>query len=466
LRHFQVAVIGGGPGGYEAAIRLNQYGIDCVVVEKARLGGVCLNWGCIPTKALVRSSELWREISEAESFGLAATRGKLEYRNVFARKNEVVEKLVSGIEYLFDKRKIRVLKTSALSLDKQDGKFLVGLETEEDICADYVIIATGSLPKELPSVKIDEQDILSSTGILQLEELPHSLAVIGGGVVGCEFASIFADFGVEVHIIEFLPTLVSTEDEEITKRLQMYLKKGGIKVRTGVGIIGYTKAGGKLVLQLSDESTLEVDKVLLSVGRAPCFSLQCSFTAPQTDRGALVIDSNMLTSVANLYAIGDVTGKLPLAHTAARQGFIAVDHIRSLINQTDFQPEELIYENIPRCTFTNPEVGSCGLTERQALEKYGQIKVGKFPFTANGKALAGGNTNGFVKIIAKADDLQLVGMHIIGPHAAELIAQGSILINLKAKAEDVEKIVFAHPTLSEAIMEAMEDLKGLSIHKM
>jgi len=461
-----VAIIGGGPGGYEAAIRLNQYGIDCVVIEKERLGGVCLNWGCIPTKALVKSAELWHEISEAESFGLSALPGELDYQKVFKRKNEVVEKLVSGVEFLFNKRKIPVLNTKAIAVSQLEGKYVLKLETEEDISSDFVILATGSVPKELPGIKIDETDILSSTGILKMNSLPKSLAVIGGGVVGCEFANIFSSFGVEVHLIEFLPTIVSTEDEEIAKRLQFFLKKSGIKIKTGVGVTNYRKANNRLVLQLSDETELEVDKVLLSVGRSPAVNVEFLTTLPSLTKDAISIDKYMRTSLTNLYAIGDVTGKLPLAHTASKQGFIAARHIKSLIENKEYEHEETIYDNIPRCTFTNPEVSSCGLTEKQASDKFKEIKVGRFPFTANGKAISGGNTNGFVKTIARADTDQIIGMHIIGPNAAELIAQGSILINLKAKAEDVEKVVFAHPTLSEAIMESIEDLHGLSIHKI
>jgi dihydrolipoamide dehydrogenase len=466
LKHFAVAIIGGGPGGYETAIRLNQYEIDCVVIEKERLGGICLNWGCIPTKALVKSSELWHELAEAESFGLSASRNELDYLKVFNRKNDVVEKLVSGVEFLFTKRKIPVLNTRALTVSKDNDRYIVKLETEEDITCDYVIIATGSAPKELPGIKIDENDILSSTGILKLDKLPASMAVVGGGVVGCEFASIFSSFGVEIHLIEFLPSILSTEDEEIAKRLQMFLKKSGIKIRTGVGVTSCSNQDGKLVLKLSDESDLIVEKVLLSVGRNPVLGLDFQPDMPELSKGAVLIDKNMRTSLPGVYAIGDVTGKLPLAHTAGKQGLIAAEHIRSVLQNTHHEIDELVYENIPRCTFTNPEVSSCGLTEKQASELYKEIKVGKFPFTANGKALAGGNTNGFVKTIARADNDQLVGMHIIGPNAAELIAQGSILINLKATAKDVEKVVFAHPTLSEAIMEAVEDLNGLSIHKM
>lgn len=499
MTHYQVVIIGGGPGGYEAAIRLNQYGIQTAVFEKERIGGVCLNWGCIPTKALVKSAELWQELQEAENYGLNARTGELNYADVYARKNDIVEKLVSGIEHLYRKRKLPIIKATVMSIDFQSGNYIINSDNEEPISAEYLILATGSLPKNLPGIQIDEIDILSSTGILKLEHLPRSLAVIGGGVIGCEFAAIMHTFGVETHIIEFLPTLISTEDEEVAKRLQIALKKSGIKIKTGVGVVSVQKveqhadavsgianpdtkqianlcypveqnadaAVSGLLLTLSDESTLFVEKALLSVGRIPAMQLDWkNSAAPATQKGAILIDKFMQTDLPRVYAIGDVTAKMQLAHTAAKQGLIAAEHISATIKQVPTHIEELIYENIPRCIFTHPEVSSVGLTEKQAQDKYNDIIIGRFPFTANGKALAGGNTYGFVKTIAKADDQTLVGMHIIGPQAAELIAQGSILINLGAKAKDVEKIVFAHPTLSEAIMESLEDLNGLSIHKV
>ncbi len=459
-------IIGGGPGGYEAAIRLNQYGIDCAVAEKERLGGVCLNWGCIPTKALVKSAELWQEIGDAAAYGLNAERQTLDYEKVFNRKNEVVEKLVSGVEYLFNKRKIPVIKAVAQSFCKNGDNFITEIEGQEAISSDFVILATGSIPQELPAVKIDEEDILSSTGVLKLKHLPSSMAIVGGGVVGCEFASVLSSFGVEIHLIEYLPQILSTEDDEISKRLQLFLKKSGIKIKTGTGVIGSKKQSGKIALQFSDGSELVVDKVLLSVGRKPCLDIRYPAELSLSANGSMEIDNSMKTNIPGLYAIGDVTGKMPLAHTAAKQGLIAAEDIRSRITGLAGQHDELLYENIPRCTFTHPEVASIGLTEKQASDKYGEIKIGRFPFAANGKAIAGGNVNGFVKVVARAEDNRLIGMHIIGPNAAELIAQGSILINLQSTVEDVDKVVFAHPTLSEANMEAIEDLQGLSIHKM
>jgi len=466
LNNYTVGIIGGGPGGYETAIRLNQFNIDCLVVEKEKLGGICLNWGCIPTKALVKSAEVWHEISNAGSYGLDVSAPSFDYKKIFTRKNETVEKLLFGIEQIFNKRKIPVVYSKAESISKQDDKFVVKLANNDSFACNFLILATGSEPKNLPCITIDEKDVLSSTGILKMEELPESLAIIGGGVVGCEFASIFASLGVNVHLIEFLPTLVSTEDEEIAKRLQMFLKKSGIKVSTNAGVADCIQTDEKLLLKLTDDTECTVDKVLLSVGRTPVINIEFDSICVNLSNGAIEINDFMQTNIPKLYAIGDVTAKLPLAHTASKQGLIVAEHIRSLISKDEFHFETICYENIPRCIFTNPEVGSCGLTEQQASDIFDEIKTGRFQFTANGKAIAGGNANGFVKVVAKACDLQIIGMHIIGPNAAELIAQGSILINLKASAKDVDKIVFAHPTLSEALMEAIEDLHCLSIHKM
>lgn len=462
----KVIVIGGGPGGYETAIRLNQYGIDCAVIEKERLGGVCLNWGCIPTKALVKSAELFRELSHAPDYGLPEQNPQLDYLRVFERKNAVVEQLVSGVEFLFRKRGIPVILEQALSVEKTAAGWTVLTDKGSRLEAEYLVLATGSVPKALPGIEIDEKDILSSTGILKLDRLPQSLAVVGGGVVGCEFASVMNSFGVETRIVEFLPRILATEDEEISKRLTPALKKAGIKITTGTGVQSVKPGPEGLELLLSDGSSFSVEKVLLSVGRAPQCQLNWTGASPQQERGTITIDGLMRTNLPGVYAIGDVTGKLPLAHVASQQGLIVAAHIRSLLEGKAFDHPSLDYANIPRCTFTEPEVASVGLTEAEATEKYGSVKVGKFPFSASGKAMAMGSTYGFVKTIARSSDAALVGMHIIGPNAAELIAQGAAYLALGARADVVEKVVFAHPTLSEAIMESLEDIENLSIHKI
>jgi len=466
LSNYQVLIIGGGPGGYETAIRLNQYGIDCALVEQQRIGGVCLNVGCIPTKALVKSAELWNEMKEADSFGFSVPNLDLDYSKVFERKEKIVGQLVSGIEFLFRKRKIPVFLEKAVSVARQDNGYLLRTDAGTELGAQYLIIATGSQPRGLPGIQIDEQNILSSTGVLNLQTLPRSLAVVGGGVIGCEFASIMNSFGVQTQIIEFLPRIVALEDEEISRRLTMALKKSGITIKTGVGVQSVRQAGEEQELLLSDGSVVTAEKVLLSVGRAPVNNLDWKGESPAGERGAISIDNLMRTNLPGVYAIGDVTAKMPLAHTASKQGMIVAEHIRSLTQNTDFHCPGLEYQNIPRCTFTFPEVASVGLCEAEAKEKYTQIKVGKFPFSANGKALAMGNSFGFVKIIAREEDSRLVGMHVIGPHAAELIAQGSILISSGATAEVAENLVFAHPTLSETVKEALEDIRNLSINKI
>ena len=460
-----VAIIGGGPGGYAAAIRLQQYGIDCVVFEKERLGGVCLNWGCIPTKALVKVADLFSELHRVEEFGLALENPSFDYAKIYERKNQVVEKLVSGLEFLFKKRQIPVIKESVKVIEKSGESYLISTENES-IQASYVIIATGSKPKELPAFKIDEMNILSSKDVLKLQELPKHLCIVGGGVIGCEFATIFAQLDVEVQIIEFLPRLISTEDEEISKRLAMALKKTGIKINLNTAVENWKSVNSELHLSLSNGKEITTDKVLLSVGRDPVFDIECKNFDMNMERNALSINNNFETNHQNIFAIGDVTAKMMLAHTASKQGLLTAEIIKNRIEGAEVKTDALCYENIPRCTFTNPEIGSVGLTEAQAKEKYKEILIGKFPFSANGKALGLGETFGFVKTIADAQSKKLVGMHIIGPQATELIAEGGILIQSEMTINEALKIVFAHPTLSEAVAESIEDIEKMSINSM
>ena len=466
MKEYQVVIIGGGPGGYEAAIRLAQYGISCAVVESQRLGGVCLNSGCIPTKALVKSAELYQQMKEAQLYGLPALDLPLDYSQVFERKNKIVEQLVGGIEFLFKKRSIEVINAKATAITPSGDVWKVSLSTGESISGHRIILATGSTFKSLPGILIDEVDVLSSTGILALDQLPKSLAVIGGGVIGCEFASIMNSFGVQVHIIEFLPRIVALEDEEMSRRLALVLKKQGIKINTNVGLKTIKKTEAGLELELSNETKLIVDKVLMSVGRTPNLDIDWPEGAPQLDKGAVVIDEQMRTSLKGIFAIGDVTAKLALAHTASKQGLMVAELLKAEFEDAVADIQALNYAHIPRCTFTSVELASVGLSEAEAKEAYGEIIVGKFPFSASGKAMAMGDTNGFVKTIARAEDLRLVGMHILGPNAAELIAQAAILIAQKASAKVVEDVVFAHPTLSESIKESIEDIRKLSIHKI
>jgi dihydrolipoyl dehydrogenase len=461
----KVAIIGGGPGGYVTAIRLQQYNIEVTVFEKERLGGVCLNHGCIPTKSLVKVAELFGEINEAEKFGLSVENPQINYSQVWERKNKVVDQLVSGVEFMFKKRKIPNIKETVHTIEKLDkGYKIFTFEAEYEV--EYVILATGSKPKELPLMKFDGDKVMSSRDILKMQELPSKLVVIGGGVIGCEFASIYNQLGVEVEIVEFLPTLVAMEDLEISKRLAMALKKSGIKLHLKTALESFEEADNELTLKLSNGKELITEKVLMSVGRIPICDIKFKNCDLAADSGFITINDEFRTNLANMFAIGDVTGKLMLAHTASKQGLAVADIINNEVNEEQIMQITLNYKRIPACTFTNPEIGSVGFTEQQAKEEFDEIIVGKFPFTANGKALGLGNTFGFVKTIADAKTHKIIGMHIIGPQATELIAQGGILLGSDSTIDDVKGVVFAHPTLSEAVMESIEDLEKLAIHKI
>jgi len=317
----------------------------------------------------------------------------------------------------------------------------------------------------LPFMKFDDEKILSSSSLLELKKLPKQLTVIGGGVIGCEFASIFNSFGVKVDIVEFLPKLISLEDKEISLRLAMALKKSGIKIHLKTAVESYREKDEKIILKLNNGKEIITDKILISVGRIPTFDIETEKFQLKMEDNFIEIDNNMQTNMKNIFAIGDVTGKLMLAHTASKQGLLLAEKIKNILNN-EKQDLALNYLNIPACIFTNPEIGSVGLTQQQAKTEYENILVGKFPFSANGKALGLGNTFGFVKTIADAKTRKILGMHIIGEQATELIAQGAMLLGTESTIEDVQKVIFAHPTLSETVMESIEDLENLAIHKM
>jgi len=465
VNRFKVVIIGGGPGGYVTAIRLQQYGIDVAVFEKERLGGVCLNHGCIPTKSLVKVADLYSEIKESENFGISIERSRINYKKVWQRKNDVVEKLVSGVEFIFNKRNIPTIKETVKKIEKTETVYKIVTDHDEYL-AEYIIIATGSKPKELPFIKCDGNIILSSRDILKMEELPKKMVVIGGGVIGCEFASIYNQLGVEVEIVEFLPNLIDMEDIEISKRLGMALKRSGIKLHLKTAVENYAETPDGILLKLSNGKEIETDKILLSVGRIPFMDIEFINSNISMNNGFVIIDKMMKTNLENIFAIGDVTGKLMLAHTASKQGLIIADIIHNEINKVDIEIIDLDYKKIPACTFTNPEIASVGYTQEEAEKKFEDVIIGKFPFSANGKALGLGATFGFVKVIGLKNSNKIIGVHIIGPQATELIAQAGILLGLDATIDDVKKVIFAHPTLSESVMEAVEDLEKLAINKI
>jgi dihydrolipoyl dehydrogenase len=460
---YDVIIVGGGPGGYVSAIRMKQYGLNVAVFEKERLGGVCLNWGCIPTKSLVKVADVFKETKEAAEYGISVENIQLNYQAVWERKNKVVDQLVSGVEFIFQKREIPNIKETVQNIRKKDDGYIVTTDLNE-YNSKYVVLATGSKPKALPFMQFDGDKILSSTDILKLTELPEHLVVIGGGVIGCEFASIFNHFGVKVEIVEFLPDLVSTEDKEISKRLSMALKKAKIKLHMKTAVENYKELDNKIVLELSNGKKIETDKVLLSVGRDAQLGIEFTDIEVQRDKGFVVVDNECRTNIPGIFAIGDVTGKMMLAHVASKQGLLVADLITNQELAAELDPVEVNFDAVPACTFTDPEIASVGITEQKALDQGIEILTGKFPFSANGKSLGLGNRFGFVKLIAEKNTGRLLGMHIIGPQATELIAQGAILVGTRMSFHDVKKVIFAHPTLAECVMEAAEDLESLAVH--
>jgi dihydrolipoamide dehydrogenase len=462
----QAAIIGGGPGGYVTAIRLQQKGISTLLFEKERLGGECLNWGCIPTKALVKISDLFNEFKHAEKFGIEVSKPGYDYQKIAARKDEVVEKLVGGLEFICKKKDITIVKEEVLKVKKKGEKYL--LETSEDTYeTEYVVIATGSVPFELPGMEFDGENFLSSRHILSLRELPEHLTIIGGGTIGCEFASIFSNLGIITEIVELLPNLLNNEDREIVRKLQLAFKKKGIKIHPGTKVTEHSREGEKIKLQLSNDKEILTDKVLVSTGRVPYCPLEFVDCPVEQEKKRIVINDRMETSQKNIFAIGDVTGRLMLAHTASKQGLQVAEYIAERIGTDNFKkPDKLIYQNIPRCTFTDPELSSVGMTEEEAKEEGREYLTGKFTYQANGKAIGLGATEGMIKIIADKESGKITGMHIVGAQATELITAGSLMINLGLTVKELDKVVYAHPTLSEIIMEAVEDLENLAIHKV
>jgi dihydrolipoamide dehydrogenase len=464
LKSFQVIVIGSGPGGYVAAIRAGIHGLKTALVEKDPfLGGTCLHRGCIPTKAMLYSAEFYEKVQHAADLGVSVDNLKLNIQQVHKRKNDIVGKLSKGIGFLMKKRKVEVFTGTGSFVDANTVR--VSSENgEETLRGDHIIIATGSVPMSLPHMEPDGESIINSDHILKLESVPGSLAVVGSGAVGVEFASIFRAFGSEVHLIELLPQLLPLEDEECAKQLDRSFKSRGIKNYVGTEVKKVEPGGGKkgAVLTIEkngEQSKLEVEKVLVAIGRRPVTEgLNHESIGVGMDGRFIAVDEYMRTSVPNIYAIGDVVKTPQLAHVASAEGVLAVDHIAG-------KPVEPIdYEKTPGCTYSQPEVASVGLTEKAAKEKGYEVKVGKFPFSAIGKAMILGETDGFIKIVADARYDEVLGVHIIGPKATELIAEACLGLKLETTVEEIAKTVHAHPTLSEAMLEAAHSVYGEAIH--
>ncbi len=451
-----VVIIGGGPAGYVAAIRAAQLGARVALVEKDRLGGTCLNRGCIPTKALVRSVEVLLEAKRANEFGIEVGNVKTNFQKIMARKNNIVSQLVSGVEQLMKSNKIRVYTGTGHILSPH----LVKVDDEE-IATRKIIIATGSELALLPIPGIDLPGVLTTDDILELKELPESLVVIGGSHVGVEFASIFNGLGTKVTIVKRRPLLLEPIDEEIGRRFAQSLPRQGIDVKIGAAVKAIRKEGAvlKVVWDTPDgEQGLEGQMVLMATGRQPYTAgLGLSQLGIKMDGRAIAVNEHLETNVDDIYAIGDALGKNMLAHVASYEGEVAVENALGHPRQAD-------YHAVPSCIFTQPEIAGVGVTEKQAKDSGIPYKVSKFPFLACGRAVTMDETMGVVKMICNAKNSKVLGMHIMGPHASDLIAEGVLAIQLGATARDIAHTIHAHPTLPEAVHEAaMGQLEG-SIH--
>jgi dihydrolipoamide dehydrogenase len=461
MNEIEVGIIGGGLGGYVAAIKAAQLGLKVVLVEKDKLGGVCLNWGCIPTKALVSTAELLNNLQRAGEFGIQVKDYSFDFSAIMKRKDMITKRLTSGVEQLMKANRVRVIKGQGQIIEPGIVEVTDTAGEKEMIKSKNIIIATGSKVMKLPLPGIDSEGVITSDEALSLSKLPSSMLIIGGGVVGIEFAGIFKALGVEVTVVEMLPRILLPVDEEIALRLTQVLKRKGIEILTDCKVREIKKNNQNLEVLISTnhgEEKIETEKVLLAVGRVPELgNIDVQRLGIELDKGAIKVDEKMRTNIPGIYAVGDVVGKIMLAHVASREGIVAVENISGAEILMD-------YKVVPNCVFSMPEVASVGLTEEEARKENHNIKVSKFPFLANGKALSMGETEGMVKIIADADTSELLGFHILGAHASDLIAEGTLALSMEATAFEIVNTIHAHPTLSEAIAEAAEGISGKPIH--
>ncbi|HLT57858.1 MAG TPA: dihydrolipoyl dehydrogenase [Limnochordales bacterium] len=456
-RH-DVVIIGGGPGGYVCAIRARQLGLSVGLIEKDALGGICLNWGCIPTKALLYSAGLLDEIRRAATFGIEVDNVRPNYAGAHKNSRRAADRLRKGVEYLMRSNGVTVYQGHA----RLTGPGQVSITGGPAITAQHIVLATGARPRSLPGLEPDGQRVLTSREALALTELPQSMVIIGAGAIGVEFASIFNSFGVDVTLVEALPQILPAEEPEISQELTKIFEKRGIKVLAGHSVAGVDKTASGVTVRVTGgdgEQVLQADAVLVAIGViGNTEDLGLETVGVQVERSFIPVNERMETNVPGIYAIGDCTGPPLLAHVASEQGVVAAEAIAG-------QPvRALDYKKMPRATYCHPQVASVGLTEAQAREAGYDVKVGIFPLRANGLAVATGRTDGFIKIVAESQYDEILGMHAIGPEASELIAEIGLGQTIEATLHDVAATVHAHPTLSESVKEAALAAMGAAIH--
>jgi dihydrolipoamide dehydrogenase len=469
--NYDVVIVGGGTGGYVAAVRASQLGMKVAVVEKDLLGGTCLHRGCIPSKALLRTAEVLATAADAATYGVDHGTPTLNLANAMARKEKIVDQLHKGVQFLMKKNNIDVIhgigrvmgpsifspQAGAVSVEYPNGDTQI-------LSPRFTMMATGSRPKSLPGLEIDGDKVISSDHALQLEQLPASIVIVGAGAIGVEWASMLADFGVDVTLVEFLPSVLPLEDADVSAELARILKKRKVKVMTDAKVLPDTLdksgAGVRIGVEKNGQvETLNADLLLVAVGRAAVTeNIGIEATEIRLERGVIVVDENYRTAEQNIFAIGDVIGGLQLAHVAAHEGIHAVEVMAGR------NPHPIDYALIPKCTYSRPEVASVGLTEAQANERGYHVKAGKFQFRAIGKALVFGEADGFVKIVADADTDDVLGVHMIGPHVTDMISEAALAKVLNATPWELAHTIHPHPTLSEALGEAALAVDGLAIH--
>ena len=459
--NYDIIVIGSGPGGYVTAIRASQLGFKTAIIEKENLGGICLNWGCIPTKALLKSAQVFKYINHAEDFGLNKVEASFDFPNVVQRSRGVAEKMSKGVEFLMKKNKIDVIfGTAKVKPGKKVAVEKDGAVTE--YTAEHIVLATGARSRELPNLPQDGKKVIGYRQALTLSKQPKSMIVVGSGAIGMEFAYFYATMGTEVTVVEFMPNIVPVEDEDVSKHLEKSFKKAKIKVMTNASVESVDTSGEGVNAQVKTEKgvvELQADILLSAVGiTANIENIGLEEVGIKTEKGRVVVDEWYRTSVPGYYAIGDILPTQALAHVASAEGITCVEKIKGL------DVERIDYSNIPGCTYCTPEIASVGLTEKQAKEKGYEIKVGKFPFSASGKATANGDTDGFVKVIFDAKYGEWLGCHMIGTGVTEMIAEAVAARKLETTGHEILKTVHPHPTLSEAVMEAVAAAYGEVIH--
>jgi dihydrolipoamide dehydrogenase len=461
--NFDIIIIGSGPGGYVAAIRAAQLGQNVAVVERAEVGGICLNWGCIPTKALLKSAQVYNYAKHAENYGLKIEGEiKADFNAMVARSRGVAANMSKGVQFLFKKHKITLIEGSA----KLKSNKVVSVTDAGGNVADYeaenIIIATGARARELPNLKMDGEKIFGYRKAMTLEKQPESMVVVGSGAIGSEFAYFYHSIGTKVTLVEYMPNIVPLEDEDASKNLARAFKKMKMKVMTNSSVTKVDTSGEKCLVHIETkkgEEVVEADVVLSAVGvETNLDGLGLEDLGIATERGKIIVDDFYKTNIDRVYAIGDIVHGPALAHVASREGIICVEKIAG------HSPDLMDYENIPACTYTTPEVASVGMTEAQALEAGYELKVGKFPFKASGKATAGGNNDGFVKLIFDTKTDLLLGGSMVGDNVTEMISELVVIRKMNMTGPEIISAVHPHPTMSEAVMEAAAHAYGEAIH--